>query len=41
MYEHAYFLDYQTDKAAYIDKFIKCVNWEVVDSRVKKTPAAG
>jgi len=35
MYEHAYFLDYGTDKAAYIDKFISSINWDVVSKRLK------
>jgi len=39
MYEHAYFLDYLTDKGAYIDKFLQYVNWDVVEERVKRTNA--
>ncbi|MCL2853741.1 MAG: superoxide dismutase [Defluviitaleaceae bacterium] len=35
MYEHAYFLDYGTDKAAYISKFAASINWDVVSKRIK------
>jgi superoxide dismutase, Fe-Mn family len=31
VYEHAYFLDYQTDRAAYIDAFLKNLDWAVVN----------
>ena len=33
MYEHAYFYDYQTDKAKYISAVISNINWDVVDKR--------
>jgi len=33
MYEHAYFLDYGTDKAAYINKFIAQIAWDTVEKR--------
>ena len=29
--EHAYFLDYQTDRAAYIDAFFSNLDWGVVN----------
>ncbi|MCL2566130.1 MAG: Fe-Mn family superoxide dismutase, partial [Defluviitaleaceae bacterium] len=32
--EHAYFLDYQTDKAKYIDAIISNINWDIVGKRV-------
>lgn len=35
MYEHAYFLDYGTKKKVYIDNFMKNINWQVVNGRVK------
>ena len=35
MYEHAYFLDYGTDKAAYINKFTASINWNIVSKRFK------
>ena len=31
VYEHAYFLDYQTDRAGYIDAFFANLDWSVVD----------
>jgi superoxide dismutase, Fe-Mn family len=31
VYEHAYFLDYQTDRAAYIDAFLRNLDWSVVN----------
>lgn len=34
MYEHAYFLDYATDKNKYIDNFVKNINWDVVQKRM-------
>jgi Fe-Mn family superoxide dismutase len=33
MYEHAYFLDYGTDKAAYINRFIAQIPWDAVEKR--------
>ena len=34
VYEHAYFLDFQTDRAAYIDAFFDNLDWNVVNSWV-------
>lgn len=34
MYEHAYFLDYGTDKTAYINRFIAQIPWDAVEKRV-------
>ena len=31
VYEHAYFLDYQTDRAAYIEAFLRNLDWGVVN----------
>ena len=31
VYEHAYFLDYQTDRGAYIDAFLRNLDWRVVN----------
>jgi Fe-Mn family superoxide dismutase len=31
VYEHAYFLDYQTDRGAYIDAFLRNLDWSVVN----------
>ncbi|MCL1883749.1 MAG: Fe-Mn family superoxide dismutase [Defluviitaleaceae bacterium] len=33
MYEHAYFLDYGTDKASYITRFLENVPWDIVEKR--------
>jgi len=35
VYEHAYFLDYQTDRAAYIEAFLGNLDWEVVNGWVE------
>ena len=31
VYEHAYFLDYQTDRGSYIDAFLRNLDWDVVN----------
>jgi superoxide dismutase, Fe-Mn family len=31
VYEHAYFLDYQTDRSSYIDAFFDNVDWPTID----------
>ena len=31
VYEHAYFLDYQTDRASYIDAFLANLDWGVIN----------
>jgi superoxide dismutase, Fe-Mn family len=36
VYEHAYFLDYQTDRASYIDAFFDNLDWTVVDDWVSR-----
>ena len=33
MYEHAYFLDYGTDKTAYINRFIAQLPWDTIEKR--------
>lgn len=35
MYEHAYFIDYGTDKEEYIQKFITSIDWDVLEKRLK------
>ncbi len=35
VYEHAYFLDYQTDRASYIDAFFDNLDWNVVNGWVQ------
>jgi Fe-Mn family superoxide dismutase len=34
VYEHAYFIDYQTDRASYIDAFLNNLDWDVVNGWV-------
>jgi Fe-Mn family superoxide dismutase len=34
VYEHAYFLDYQTDRGAYVDAFFENLDWDVVNGWV-------
>ncbi len=36
VYEHAYFLDFQTDRAGYIDAFFANLDWAVVNDWVSK-----
>ncbi|MGO2118914.1 MAG: superoxide dismutase [Fusobacterium sp.] len=36
VWEHAYYLDYQNLRGAYIDNFMKIINWEVVENRLYK-----
>src|SRR5512146_1697409 len=36
VYEHAYFLDYQTDRATYIDAFFDNLDWSTIDDWVAK-----
>jgi Fe-Mn family superoxide dismutase len=36
VYEHAYFLDYQTDRASYIDAFFDNLDWATVNDWVAK-----
>ena len=33
MYEHAYFIDYGTDKGEYIDKFINSLRWDLIEKK--------
>jgi Fe-Mn family superoxide dismutase len=35
VFEHAFFVDYGKDRAAYIDAFMKNVKWEEVEKRLK------
>ena len=36
VYEHAYFLDYQTDRASYIDAFFDNLDWTTIDDWVSR-----
>lgn len=35
VYEHAFYVDYKNNKAAYIEKFVKHINWQEVSLRYK------
>ncbi len=35
VYEHAYFLDFQTDRASYIDAFLENLDWTVVNGWIE------
>ena len=37
MYEHAYFIDFGSDKKSYIDAFFQNLNWQMVDKKFEKT----
>jgi len=37
VYEHAYFLDYQTDRASYLEAFFANLDWTVVNDWVERT----
>ena len=34
-FEHAYFIDYGTGKAGYIDTFFKLLDWTAVERRLE------
>jgi Fe-Mn family superoxide dismutase len=36
VYEHAYFIDYQTDRASYIEAFLNNLDWDVVNDWVQQ-----
>lgn len=36
VYEHAYFIDFGTDRAKYLDTIFESINWEVVEKRLSK-----
>lgn len=35
VYEHAYYLDFQTARLKYIEAFMQVIDWEVVNGRIK------
>ncbi len=41
VYEHAYFLDYQTDRGSYIDAFFDNLDWGVVNDWIARLPDPG
>lgn len=36
VYEHAYFLDFKTARAKYIEAYMNCIDWNAVNARLKK-----
>ncbi len=36
VYEHAYYLDFQTARAKYIDAYFKVIDWDAVNARLAK-----
>lgn len=36
MYEHSYYVDYQNNKGAYINKFFEYINWQVAELRISE-----
>lgn len=38
VWEHAFYLDYQTERPKYLDAFMQNVNWEVVARRFEENP---
>ncbi len=36
VYEHAYYLDFQTARAKYIDAYVQVIDWNAVNARLKK-----
>ena len=36
MYEHAYFIDFGSDKKAYIEAFFQNLNWEIINKKFQK-----
>ncbi len=35
VYEHAYYVDYQNNKAEYIKRFMNHIDWDIVNHRCK------
>lgn len=36
VYEHAYYLDFQTARPKYIDAFMQCIDWDAVNARLPR-----
>jgi|GEM_PF-573286 len=41
MWEHAYYLQYNANKSAYIDSWCKLINWEQMDMRIRRGNGGG
>lgn len=40
VYEHAYFLDFQTKRPAYIDAYMNCIDWDAANALLAKAKGA-
>ena len=36
VYEHAYYLDFQTARPKYIEAYVQCIDWDAVNARLQK-----
>lgn len=36
MWEHSFYLDYQSEKKKYVNNFFKCINWDFVNSLLEE-----
>jgi len=36
VYEHAYFIDYMTDRKGYLNTFFRNIDWNVVNNRLRR-----
>ena len=36
VYEHAYYLDFQTARAKYIEAYVQCIDWDAVNARIPR-----
>ncbi len=36
VYEHAYYLDFQTARPKYIDAYVQCIDWDAVNARLPR-----
>lgn len=41
VWEHAYYLDYQNKRSAYIKAFLRLIDWERVDERLRRAQGLG
>jgi len=37
MYEHAFYVDYRTDKASYVERFCEHMDWDAAERRRRAT----